>query len=252
VSCCESADLDEVVGEDAVSAPGSGSVDAGEFGAVPAVASFDVVDPSFGSGPPFDLVAEGAPVFELAACGAGFGLTWDRHAAHTELKQVTFDRGLAVAAVGGDRTGRTSSAGGDALDRRGQLRGIGRVADLDGVVEDDPVGVVDDLGFVAELDRLAQAAFADRAGIDIVQADQPGADSGITPANRLRVWATTCFVRLTMAVRSLIARCSRALRCPAARRSARRALRITTVASRRDCSATPASSPVMRRTAACA
>jgi hypothetical protein len=67
VSGCEGADLDEVVGEDAVSAPGSGSVEAGEFGAVPAVAAFDVVDPSFGPGAPFELLAEGSPVFELAA-----------------------------------------------------------------------------------------------------------------------------------------------------------------------------------------
>jgi hypothetical protein len=66
VSGCEGADFDEAVGEDAVSAPGSGSVDPGELGAVPTVASFDVVDPSFGSSPPFDLLAEGSPVFELA------------------------------------------------------------------------------------------------------------------------------------------------------------------------------------------
>jgi len=72
----EGADLDEVVGEDAVSAPGSGSGDAGEFGAVPAVASFEVVDSSFGSGSPFDLVAEGSPVFEFAARGAGLGCAW--------------------------------------------------------------------------------------------------------------------------------------------------------------------------------
>ena len=85
VSCCEGADLDEVVGEHAVSAPRSGSVDAGEFGAVPAVASLDVVDPSFGSGPPFDLLAEGSSVFELATRGAGFTRAWDRHVAHTEL-----------------------------------------------------------------------------------------------------------------------------------------------------------------------
>ena len=63
VSCGEAADLDEVVGEDAVSAPGSGSVDAGEFGAVPAVASFDVVDSSLGSGPPFHLLTKGSAVF---------------------------------------------------------------------------------------------------------------------------------------------------------------------------------------------
>jgi hypothetical protein len=40
------------------------------------------------------------------------------------------------------------------------------------VVEDDPVGVVDDLSFVAELDRLTQSALADRPGIDIVKTDQ--------------------------------------------------------------------------------
>src|SRR5258707_12895193 len=98
VSCCEVADLDEVVGEDAVSAPGSGSVDPGEFGAVPAVASFDVVDPSFASGPPFHLVAEGAPVFELAARRAGFTRAGDRHGAYAEVMQFAFHRSLAIAA----------------------------------------------------------------------------------------------------------------------------------------------------------
>ena len=64
-------------------------------------------------------------------------------------------------------------AGGDPSDRRGQLRGVCGVPDLDGVVEDDPVGVIDDLGFVAELDRFTQTSFAQRSGVDIVQADQP-------------------------------------------------------------------------------
>ena len=103
VSCCEGTDLDEVVGEDAVSAPGSGAGDAGEFGAVPAVASFQVVDPSFGAGSPFDLVAESAPMFKLAARGAGFACAWNRHAAHGEGMKVTFYRCMAVAAVGGHR-----------------------------------------------------------------------------------------------------------------------------------------------------
>ena len=139
--------FDQVVGEDAVSAPGSGSVDAGEFGAAPAVASFDVVDPSFGSGPPFHLVAEGSSVFELSARGTGFTRSWDRDATHSGLVQVVFDRRLAVTAVGGDRAWRVPGAGSDPFDRRGQLRGVGRVPDLNVVVEDDPVGVVDDLGF---------------------------------------------------------------------------------------------------------
>jgi hypothetical protein len=52
---------------------------------------------------------------------------------------------------------------------------------LDVVVEDDPVGVVDDLGFVAELHGLAQPSLADRASIDIVQADQPASRFGHHP-----------------------------------------------------------------------
>src|SRR5271169_4458739 len=118
VSWGEGADLDEVVSEDAVSAPGSGAVDAGQFGAVPAVASFEVVDPSFGSGAPFHLVAEGSSVFELAARGAGFTGSWDRDAAHAEPVQVVFDRGLAVTAVGGDRAWCVPGAGSDPFDRR--------------------------------------------------------------------------------------------------------------------------------------
>src|SRR5258705_4623243 len=103
VSCCEGADLDEVVGEDAVSAPGSGAVDAGEFGAVPAVAAFDVVDPPFGSGPPFDFVAEGAPVFEFAAGSAGFACARNRHAAHAEGMHGAVHRCIAVTAGGRHR-----------------------------------------------------------------------------------------------------------------------------------------------------
>src|SRR5258708_39792425 len=95
-SCCEGADLDEIVGEDAVSAPGSGAVDAGEFGAVPAVAAFEVVDPSFGSGAPFDLVAEGAAVFDLAARGSWFARTGDRHTAHAEVMEGAVHRWLAI------------------------------------------------------------------------------------------------------------------------------------------------------------
>jgi hypothetical protein len=45
----------------------SGAIDSGEFGAVPAIALFKVMDSTFRSGSPFDLVAEGSSVFELAA-----------------------------------------------------------------------------------------------------------------------------------------------------------------------------------------
>jgi hypothetical protein len=91
VLCGQGADLDEVVGEDAVSAPCSGAVDPGEVGTVPAVASFEVVDPSLGSCSPFDLVAKSASVLELAARGTGFALARDGHTAHAKLVQVVFD-----------------------------------------------------------------------------------------------------------------------------------------------------------------
>ena len=70
------------MGEDTVSVPGSGAFDAGELGAVPAVASFEVVNAGFGSGTPFDLVAEGSSVFELAAGGARFASARNRDAAY--------------------------------------------------------------------------------------------------------------------------------------------------------------------------
>lgn len=84
VSYREGADLDQVVSEYTVSASGSGSVDAGEFGAVPAVAAFDVVDPALGSGAPFDFVTEGSSVFELAASRSGFAAARDRHVAYPQ------------------------------------------------------------------------------------------------------------------------------------------------------------------------
>src|SRR5262249_22658331 len=156
-----------------MSAPGSGALDAGELGAVPAVAAFEVVDPSFGAGAPFDLVAEGSSVCELSAGGGRSVSAWDRHAALPELVEVMFDRGQAVTTISGHRPWWASGAAGDAFDRGCQLWCVGRVSDLDGVIEDDAVGVVGDLGFVAELHRLTQPSLADRAGVGVVQADQP-------------------------------------------------------------------------------
>ena len=147
-------------------------MDAGEFGAVPAVAAFDVVDPAFGSGAPLDHLAERTSVLELAAGGAGFGLTRDGDAADAEFVQLTLDAGFAVAAVGGDRAWCAAGAAGDPFDRGGELGCVGGVTDLDSVIEDDAVGVVEDLGLVTELDRLAEPALADRAGIGVVQADR--------------------------------------------------------------------------------
>ena len=109
---------------------------------------------------------------------AGFAFTGYHDRAHAEVVQVVLDAFLAVAAVGGDGAGRAPGSLLDPPDRRRQLRRVGRVAHLDGVIDDDAVVVVGDLGFVAELDRLAQAALGDRAGIAIVQADPPSGAVG--------------------------------------------------------------------------
>ncbi|COW73257.1 Uncharacterised protein [Mycobacterium tuberculosis] len=77
-------------------------------------------------------------------------------------------------------------------------------------------------------------------------------ESGITPASRLRAWSTTRSVRPISFSRWLMAWRSQALRRPLARRTARWALRTTAAASVSACSAIPASSPVIRRTKACA
>ncbi len=70
-----------------MSAPGSGAGDAGEVGAVPAVAAFDVVDAAFESGSPFDLLAGSWPDYESHATAL------DR----TELGALLVAAGLSTA-----------------------------------------------------------------------------------------------------------------------------------------------------------
>jgi hypothetical protein len=74
---------------------------------------------------------------------------------------LLIDRGFAVGAVGGNGVWHAPGSFLHPLHRRRQLRRIW-IALLHGVVEHDTVNVVDDLGFVPELDRPAQAALAIR------------------------------------------------------------------------------------------
>src|SRR5947209_16521547 len=87
-------DLDEVVGEDRLSGPGPGAVEAVETGAVPAVAAFEAADPTLGAGPPFDDLAEGRSVFGGVAGLAGSALARDDDGADSQVVQVLFDAGL--------------------------------------------------------------------------------------------------------------------------------------------------------------
>jgi len=105
---------------------------------------------------------------------AGFAFAGDDDGAHAELVQCVVDALLAVTAVGGDGAGPPAGAADDPLDGRRELRRVGRVALVQGVVEHDAVVVVDDLRLVAELDRLPEPALGDRPGVAVVQADPPG------------------------------------------------------------------------------
>jgi hypothetical protein len=105
---------------------------------------------------------------------AGSAFAGDYHGPDAELVQVVLDARLAVAAIGGDGPRAPPGPADDPPDRRGELRRVGGVAALDGVVEHDAVVVVEDLGVVAELDRPPETALGDRAGIAVVQADPPG------------------------------------------------------------------------------
>jgi hypothetical protein len=92
----------------------------------------------------------------------------------TDLVQVRLHRGVAIAAISGNRGRSTAHSLSDACDRRRQLRRVYRVSDLNTVVKDHAVDVIDDLGLVTELHRLAESAFADRPGIDVIQTDHSG------------------------------------------------------------------------------
>src|SRR5512132_4246281 len=172
-SARQGADLDQVVGEDAVPGPCPGDVDAVEVAAVPSVVAFQVADAAFAAGSPFHGAPKCRSMFGGLAGLAGSALAGDHDGAHAYLVQVVVDLLLAVAAVGGDGAGYSLGAVADSLDRRGQARRVGRVARLDVVVEHDAVLVVHDLALVAELHRFAEPALGDRTGVRIVQADPP-------------------------------------------------------------------------------
>ena len=114
-----------------------------------------------------------------------FAFAGDDDMTHAELVQVVFDALLAVATVGGDGPRPPAGPADDPPDGGGELRGVGWVAPGQRVVEHDPVVVVEDLSLVAELDRLAEAAFRDGAGVAVVQADPPGRAVGDDPPDAL-------------------------------------------------------------------
>src|SRR3954451_25372493 len=102
-SAGQGGDLDEVVGEDGLSGPDPGPVEAVEAGAVPAVAAVEVADPALTAGAPLHDLAEGRAVLDGPSRLGGFALARNDDAPDSEVVQVVLDTGLAVAVVAGDR-----------------------------------------------------------------------------------------------------------------------------------------------------
>ncbi len=75
---------------------------------------------------------------------AGFALARNHYRTDTEFVQVVLHGGFAVAAVSGHGARAPSGAPDDPADSRGELGRVGGVAAFDGVIEHDPVVVVDD------------------------------------------------------------------------------------------------------------
>ena len=189
-------------------------------------------------------------MFEFPAGGTGFTGARDRDVAYPEFVQLGVHRRVPVAAISGYGRGRTAGTLCDTCDRGRQLRCIRRVTDLDGVVEDDSVSVVDDLGLVAKLHRFTEPTLADRAGVDVMETDHPGRGirhhSGQSAAGLRH--HSTCALQQRIQV---VDRSAQLATAPAGRGAqGRRALRSTAWASRIVDSAIPASSPVIRSTAA--
>jgi hypothetical protein len=116
------------------------------------------------------------------------------------------------------------------------------------VVDDDAVVVVDQLGLVAELDRLAERPRTIGRASRSCRLTTRRAASGITPASRDRAWPATTAVTCRVAASSVTARRSCPARRPAAVRRPRRALRSTARASRALASASPARAAVASAT----
>src|SRR5207247_482596 len=147
-----------VVGKHPVATPALGALDAVQQGASPAEAVLELTDAAFAAGAPLHQPTKAAPSLDRLAGTTGAALAGNGDPGHAKVGQVLVDGGLAVATVGGDRPWRLAGVGDDPRDGGDQQRRVGWVADHDGVVEHDPVGVVGDLGLVAELDRVADAA----------------------------------------------------------------------------------------------
>jgi len=157
-----------------MSGPDLGACGAINPGSIPSVSPFQAADPALAAGSPLHTLAKRRPVFRGLPGFARFALTGNDNVPDPEVVQGLINACLAVATVGSDGPGFASGTGNDTFDGRSQLGRVGRVALMQGVVEHDPVVVVDDLRLVTELDRLAKLALGNGPGVAVVQAHPAG------------------------------------------------------------------------------
>ena len=165
----EEVELGEVVCEDAVAAPDPGAVVVAEPGASPAEIAFQMGDASFAAGAPFHCGDEYVGSFDSDACCGWFSGAGNRDGDDSGCSKVGFHGGVPVAAICGEHAGRGATMLDDAGDGGEEQVGVVRVAHVDGVIHDETVDVVADLGFVAELDGFSETAFRDWSGVGLVE-----------------------------------------------------------------------------------
>lgn len=147
-------DLGGVVSEYSPSAPDLGTSVAIEQCAPPQVVPFEAVDAGFAAGAPLDQPHEASLPPDGGALRAWTTSSWDGHETDTQDRQCSVDGGVPVTAVRGHRFGirpkraLIRSIGGPPSGRRAD-------SDYDWMVEHDPVDVVGDVAFVADLDGPA-------------------------------------------------------------------------------------------------
>src|ERR1700730_14994314 len=142
----QAADFYAVVGEDPVSAPGSGAADAVHEAATPAEVAFQARDTTLAAGAPLDQLDETGATLDDPAGRALTAFADDGDLLDAEVLHVGGDLGVAVAPVGGHRPRGPADQFFDPGDGGGEQGTVGRVADQLLVVQHDAIDVVDHVG----------------------------------------------------------------------------------------------------------
>ena len=180
----QTGNLYKVVVEDPEAAPGSCAFDSIHPRSVPSEVALQAADPTFAPGPPLHEPSKGSSPFEGPPSSRRFTHCRQYDTADAKIFESSFDLVFHIATIRRHGAWHLAEPRRDPDDRRHKLGGVIRIAHLDVVVDDDAVGIVDELGLVAELDRLAEPALSDRTGIGVVQRDKALRAVGVAPERR--------------------------------------------------------------------